>query len=200
MRYWIIYLVIAFFLGVVLAIFEWPFWIAVVFLMAISFIFIGEMLYTIYISQNSKRVAKFIKSKQKEPIYRYVYMQGHGSKEDQIEAIDAILHKYKQPHIQHYYRCLQFILKERYELALEEANQINKEPLMTYSNALVFAQMGKETEALAYSFSKVWMQESILASVARTKHDRISFERHAQAAIDSSRGVQRLSLIYAFNN
>lgn len=195
---WILFYSMAFILGILIALFQWPFWIAIAVLIITSFIMIGEVLFTLYGTTNMKRVEKFVLKKKKEPIYRFIYSQGFGTKEDQIIAIDAILKKYKQKHIFHYYRCIQEYLKNNLEQAFEQANKIGKEPLMGYSKALVLAEMGKEDEALSYTPSKPWMQEAIAATIANNKHDDVSFEQHVNKAIQSTRGIQRLSLIYSF--
>lgn len=196
---WIVFYSMAFILGILIAMFQWPFWIAIAVLIFASFIMIGDVLFTLYGTTNINRVEKFIIKKKKEPIYAFIYSQGFGKKEDQIIAIDAILKKYKQQHIAHYYRCIQEYLKDNLELALDEANKIGKEPLMGYSKALVLAKMGKENEALSNTPSKPWMQEAIRAAIAISKNDADAFEKHANNAIHSTRGIQRLSIIYSFN-
>lgn len=197
---WIIYYSIAVLLGGVFAIFDMPFWMAMVFLLLLSLVFLGQSLFTIYASTNTRKIEKFITSKKKEPIYRFIHAQGFCTKEEQLAAIDAILHEYKQPHIQHYYRYLRYFLQEEFELALEEAANIDKEDLRHYSKALVYAQIGNETKALSYALSKPWMQEAILAYIAKSKEDYQSFEKHAQLSIAGARGIQRLSLVYAFKS
>lgn len=196
---WILYYSIALLIGIIFAIFEWPFWVACVILFALAFVFICEVLFTLYGTKNIVKVEKFIKRKTKEPIYKHIYTQGFGTKEEQILAIDAILHKYKQQNIQHYYRCIQYILQDNLECALNEATKINKEPLKSYSKAFIHASMGNELEALSYPLAKTWMQEAILATIAHTKKDYISFETHANNAFSAARGIQKLSLVYSFN-
>jgi hypothetical protein len=196
---WIGFYSLAFILGILIAMFQWPFWIAIAVLILTSLLMIGEVLFTLYGTTNMKRAEKFILKKKKEPIYQFIYSQGFGTKENQILAIDAILKKYKQQHIYYYYRCIQQYLKDNLELALEDANKIGREPLMSYSKGLIYARMGNEEEALSHMPAKRWMQEAILATIAHNKHDATSFEQHVENAIQSTRGLQRLSLIYAFN-
>lgn len=196
---WIGFYSLAFILGILIAMFQWPFWIAIVVLVLTSFVMIGDFLFTIYGTTNIKRMEKFILKKKKEPIYGFIYAQGFGTKEDQILAIDAILNKYKQQHIHYYYRCIQQYLKNNLEQALEEAQKVGKEPLISYSKALINAKMGNEEEALSQLPSKQWMQEAILATIAHHKHNDDAFEQHVENAVQSTRGLQRLSLIYSFN-
>lgn len=184
--------------GVVFAILELPFWMAVVLLSGITLWIIGEFLYLVYGSTNMKKVEKFIISKQKEPIYQYVYAQGFGSLEDQILALDKILRKYKQPHIHQYYLALHALLSDNYDRALTAANQIGKEPIMSYTKALILVKMGNTEDAKRTKFEKEWMAEAILAMISVQMKDKDTFELHSTKAIDAARGIQRLSLIYSF--
>ncbi|MFC7684755.1 hypothetical protein [Ureibacillus sp. GCM10028918] len=184
--------------GVVIAIFEFPFWIAAVLLLGVSLWIIGEFLYILYGSTNMEKVEKFIIAKQKEPIYHFVYAQGFGTLQDQILAIDKILRKYKQPHIHQYYLALQQLLSNNFEQALIEANQIGKEPIMSYTKALILVQMGNIEDAKSYKFEKQWMEEAIIAMISAQNKDKGSFELHAKKAMNAARGVQKLSLIYSF--
>ncbi|QCR32818.1 hypothetical protein [Lysinibacillus sp. SGAir0095] len=184
--------------GVVFAIFELPFWMAVVLLLIITLWIIGEFLYLVYGTTNMKKVEKFIIAKQKEPIYRYVYSQGFGTLQDQLIAIDKILQKYKQPHIHQYYLAIQQLLSDNFDEALKVANQIGKEPFMSYTKALILVEMGNIEEAKSFKFEKLWMHEAIFAMIAAKKKDKVSFDLHSSKAIAASRGIQRLSLIYSF--
>ena len=184
--------------GVVCAIFELPLRIGIGLIFLICVWIFLDFLYSVYGSTNIKKVEKFIIKKQKEPLYYYVYSQGFGTVEDQLIAIEKILSKYKQPHIHQYYLAIQFYLSDQFEDALKAANQIGKEPFMSYTKAMILVQMGKIEEAKAFKFEKQWMHEAIQAMIAIQKKDKAAFQLHSSQAIASARGIQRLSLIYSF--
>lgn len=77
---WIVFYSMAFILGILIAMFQWPFWIAIAVLIFASFIMIGDVLFTLYGTTNINRVEKFIIKKKKEPIYAFIYSQGFGKK------------------------------------------------------------------------------------------------------------------------
>lgn len=197
---WILFYSVAFLLGIIMAWQDWPFWIAILFLSFITFAFIFDMLYTIYGTTNMKRVEQFIIKKKKEPIYRYVYAQAFGTKDDQLDAIEKILRKYKQPHIKHYYQAIRAYLKEDYPLALQEASFINKKPLENYLKALTFAAMGDKDQALCIALEKNWMKEAILAMIAFQEKDEQAFQHHSAKAIEQAKGIQRFSLQASFRS
>lgn len=117
---------------------------------------------------------------------------------DQLLAIDNILTKYKQPHIHQYYLAIKLFLSNKLDDALNEANQIQKEPFMSYTKAMILVEMGRIEEAKSYQFEKQWMQEAIKAMTALQMKDKPAFELHSSNAVAAARGIQRLSLSYAF--
>lgn len=197
---WILFYLFAFSLGVLMAAFDWPFWIAIVILSIVVVLMIGDVLYTLYVTTNLRKVESYILRKKKEPIYAFVYAGKFGSKEDQLKAIDAILKKYKQPYISHYYRCVQETLLKNYSIALNEAEKIEKQPLMNYSIASIHAHVGNidKAQQLVEQLPKQWMKEAVLASIANYENDTSRYKEHAHSAVEHARGMQRFSLYYYY--
>lgn len=197
---WGLFYLFALALGILIAAFEWPFWLAIVVLSVVVSLMMGTVLYTLYGTTNLKRVENYILRKKKEPIYAFVYAQRTGSIEEQSKAIDAILKKYKQPYIIHYYRCIYETLHKNYSNALKEAEQIEKQPLMNYSIASIHVDMGniEEAQHLLEQLPKQWMKEAILASIANVENDLPRYKEHVKSAVDHARGVQRYSLYHYY--
>lgn len=197
---WILFYLFAFALGVLMATFDWPSWIAIVIFSIVVALMIGNVLYTLYGTTNMRKVENYILRKKKEPIYAYVYAEKFGSKEDRLKAIEAILKKYKQPYITHYYRCVQETLLKNYSNALSEAEKIEKQPLMNYSIASIHADMGNidKAQQLVEQLPKQWMKEAVLASIANYENDFSRYKEHAHLAVEHARGIQRFSLYYYY--
>lgn len=197
MRRWVLFYAIVFLLGIVTAIFEWPFLIAIFCIFLLTIIMFGNFFFTLYGTTNMNKVEKFIKGNQKKPINGYVYAQAFGTEEEQLIAIDTILSKYKQPYIQHYYRVIRAVITNDFKFALEESDKIAKEPAMSYCKAYVLALMNHFDEAKSYRLPKKWMHEAILAIIAKEENDREGFHYHVNQSIQAARGVQRFSLIHS---
>lgn len=196
----IIYTVVLLLGSGVASLFNLPIWIALIFLLVAVVIMLGDFIYTNYRTTNMKKVAKMVTERKKEPIYSFIYAQSFGTIEDQLRAIDLILKKYRQPYMQHYYQWLRAIINQDLELALEEAEKIEKEPLASYSKAYVQAMLGNSEKALSYPLQSKWMQEAILAISAINENDDEAFEQYSNNSISAARGVQRFSLIHVFKS
>ncbi|MFY3793167.1 hypothetical protein ACOQFO_15955 [Ureibacillus sp. MALMAid1270] len=192
----VVYLIIALIGFTIAGYYNWPIWTVITLLIFVFVLKLIDMLYTLYGSKNMKKVEKFLKNNLKEPIYAFVYAQAHSSKEEQFDIIERILKKYPQKYIHHHYRFVQELLKENYATALDEAAKIEKEPIMSYSKALVYANQGKKEEALSYQINKIWMSEAILATLAKVEKNNTSYEIHKANAIEAAKGIQRYALVH----
>ncbi|HWL22871.1 MAG TPA: hypothetical protein VNR38_03850 [Ureibacillus sp.] len=177
--------------------FSWPKWIVLIF-MFIAFVYmLCEMLNIMYGTKDMKKVERFLKSKLKEPIYAFVYAQAIKSKDEQLRIIEEILKKYPQKYIHHNYRFVRDMLNNDYLNALNEAEQIGKEPFMSYSKALVFATQNNREQALSFHLSKLWMREAIHATLAKAEENHNDYIKHKEKAIEAARGIQRFGLIHS---
>nr|WP_106779812.1 hypothetical protein [Lysinibacillus timonensis] len=195
-----VYLLFALIGIVVSTSFDWPTWVVFIFVFIAFLYMFGEMLYLLYGTKNMKKVEKFLEGKRNEPIYAFVYAQANGTKEEQLASIEGILKKYTQQNVQYHYRFIREMLNKDYTAALEEADHIGKEPIMSYSKALVFATQGNKEQALTYHLPNKWMSEAILATIAKVENNEADFKTHKENAIQAARGIQRYVISHSFKD
>lgn len=167
--------------------------------LVVALIMAYTQIHILFVTKNLKRLDEYV-TQQKNPMFRHLNAIAHGTIEDQLDAIDAILARYKQPMIQHTYLFTKAILLENFEVAEAAAKQIPKEPNRSYSLAYVEALKGNASEARAYTINKPWMLHAIEALIACEAKDKLTFEAEATKSIESARGVQYYQLVHGFKN
>lgn len=167
-------------------------------ILAVGIYLIYAQFHTIYFSQNIQRIEEFITHQRKYPIYNHLYMSAHGTKEEELAAIDLILASYNQPLVQHTYLFNRAILLDDIKMAEKEANQIPKEPYHSYYTAYVKALKGDAEGARAASFEKDWMTYAIEAIIAWQLKDVNTFEAQVTKSLETGRGIQYYQLFHAF--
>lgn len=194
--YIIIFLVLSFIIGIL----NWPIWTFFILAIVFFFIILGTFIYTIFFTKNMEKVETFLLNNQKEPLYRFLYVYANGSTDEQIDALNDVITKYKKSYVYEYYLSIREILKENYEKALQYAMEVKKEPHKTYLIAFINAKLQKynEAETLLPSISKQFMREEILAIISFQKKDYERFELHRQNAVEACKGIQRYHLLHTF--
>ena len=167
-------------------------------ILAVGLYLIYKQIYTVYFSKNLQRIEKFITDQQNNPVYNHLYMSAHGTKEEELAAIDLILASYKQPLVQHTYLFNRAILLDDIEMAEKEASQIPKEPYHSYYTAYVKALKGDAEGARAASFEKDWMTYAIEAIIAWQLKDVNTFEAQVTKSLETVRGIQYYQSFHAF--
>lgn len=167
-------------------------------ILAVGLYLIYKQIYTVYFSKNLQRIEKFITDQQNNPVYNHLYMSAHGTKEEELAAIERILASNKQPLVQHTYLFNRALLLDDIEMAKKEARQIPKESLRIYCIAYVKALEGDAEGARAASFEKDWMTYAIEAIIAWQLKDVNIFEAQVTKSLETVRGIQYYQSFHAF--
>ncbi|MGM9948568.1 MAG: hypothetical protein ACI33P_00515 [Lysinibacillus sp.] len=185
-------------IGVLFAMMQWPFWMAIVLFAIITVAEMLVMLHALYFSQNLKRITKYIDRQKKNPLYAYMHLLRDGTNAELIDALDRVLAQYKQTKVQAVYGANKAIMQEDFGTARRLAEPISSTEIGQYTLALIEAMQGNREEAERYSLTKEWMKAGIEANLAFVEKDRVAFEREAQNAIDGAKGGQYYSNTYVF--
>lgn len=165
-------------------------------LIAIAMIY--RHIHILYRTNNMEQVDKWVKNHRKEPIFAALYASAYGTKEEQIRAIDVIIHHYKQPAIKYNYLFIKAIMEENLGAAKVAARQIEKEPLTSYARCYIAALEGRSADMRSDKLTQPWMQPAIEAVHACTIADQAKFRQFADASIQQARGIQKYGLIHNF--
>ena len=185
-------------ISILFAVMEWPLWIAFALFVIIAGMEIPIMLYAMYFSQNLQQITKYVDQQQEMPVFAYMHQLREGTKENQLEAIDAVLAKYKQPQVQAVYGANKAVMLDEFGKARRLAEPISSSEIGQYTLALIEAVQGNREQAKRYSLQKEWMKASIEANLAYIEKDGEAFEREAQKAINNAKGIQYYSNTYVF--
>lgn len=197
MTYYILLFSLAILLGIVVALFNLPFWIAIAIIIVISIAHLCYTLHIMYRTQNMDTISKYIKKNLKNPIFAYTYATAKGSDNELTESINAILTKYKSAYIQAVYKMNNAILHTDYDQAMLEAMSIKEKPLGQYGVALIFALQGEREKASTITLQKNWQKLCIEALLAYNEHSP-SYEEKKKLALNASKGIQLFSNYYFF--
>lgn len=152
----------------------------------------------LYRTNNMELVDKWVKRRQKEPIFAALYASAYGTVDEQIRAIDVIIHHYKQPAIKYNYLFTKAIMEKNLGAAKAAAQQINKEPLSSYALCYIAAMEGRTAAMRSDKLTQPWMQPAVEAVFAHSQKNQELFRQWADASIEQARGVQKYGLIHNF--
>lgn len=152
----------------------------------------------LYRTNNMQQVDKFVKSQKKQPFFAYVYVNAYGTKAEQLQVLDEVIIKYKQPMMKYNYLFHKAILEQDITAAKDAANKIQKEPLTSYAGCYIAALEGRTADMRSEKLTQPWMQPAIEAVYAHEMKDETAFDRFTNESIDAARGVQKYSLIHSF--
>ena len=185
--------------GIMMVIFNIPFWILIVLVITIS---LGRTAYVIHILYRSRDVAKierFLKSTMKNPLYNYTLSLKSSSVDIQRRAIDNILATYKSPIMQATHRANRAMLDHQYPVAKQFAEQIPNDLMRNYHLALIDATQG-QAKAQHYVLAKPWMT-SLIAAVFHYKKGQLDeYEIQKKSTLQQSRGIQYFTNYYFFEH
>lgn len=194
-----------FVLGVVLTIallaLDLSFWLIYAVIIAVYIVLIVlPPIFTIYKSNNLKKVERFLEKNKQKPIFAYPLAVKSGKREETIHAVQLILSKYKQPYMQQVYKTNLALFENNLTMFEQHAEQISKEPLHTYYIAYAEAWKGnfESAQALKEKLPTGWMPSAIDALIAKERHDWDAFRIAAEESIRLARGVQKYNLYYSF--
>ena len=193
--------ILAVVLTVALLFIDLPIWSIYVVIIAVYIVLIVlPPIYTIYKSNNLKKVERFLEKNKRKPIFSFPLAVKTGNREEMIVAIQLILTKYNQPYIQEVYKKNLALFENNVSLFEQRAKQISKEPLHTYYIAYAEALKGnfKEAQSLKEKLPVGWMPYAIDAIIGKEKGDLSAFRIAAEQSIDLARGVQKFNLVHSF--
>ena len=155
-------------------------------------------LHILYRTNNMQQVDKFVKSQKKQPFFAYVYANAYGTKAEQLQVLDEVIVKYKQPMMKQNYLFNKAILEQDIMAAKEAAEKIHKEPLTSYARCYIAALKRRTADMHSEKLTQPWMQPAIEAVYAHEMKDETAFDRFTNESIDAARGVQKYPLIHSF--
>lgn len=196
-----------FIVGVVLTFtllwYHYPFWFIYICVLVLALLLlVVPQMHIVYKSNNLKRIERYLEENKRKPIFAFPLAVKTGESEKIIDALEAILTKYKQPYIQEVYKTVfAFYEKDKNVSKIEHlAKQIRKEPLRTYylAYAEVLKSNFEEARNLKEQLPTGWWQHAIEAIIANEQGDMITFQKEAKCSVEHARGVQKFTLFYSF--
>lgn len=190
-------------LTIVMLMLELPIWfIYLSTLILYVLILVVPQMYTVYKSNNLKRIERYLEQNKRKPIFAYPLAIKTGDPEKIIESIQAILNKHNSRYMQEVYKTNLAFYENNVSKIEQLAKQISKEPLRTYYIAYVEVLKGNFEEARKQkeNLPTGWMPYAIEAIIAKEQGDIVSFRKEADASIDQARGIQKFSLFYSFEH
>ena len=185
--------------GIMMVIFNIPFWILIVLVIAISLGRTAYVIHILYRCQDVAKIERFLKSTMKNPLYNYTLSLKSSSVDIQRRAIDNILATYKSPIMQATHRANRAMLDHQYPVAKQFAEQIPNDLLRNYHLALIDATQG-QAKAQHYVLAKPWMT-SLIAAVFHYKKGQLDeYEIQKKNALQQSRGIQYFTNYYFFEH
>ncbi|MBM6619715.1 hypothetical protein [Bacillus suaedaesalsae] len=190
---------IALILGLISGFLNLPIWFAMI---ALCMIVLPMSLYptlnSLYFTKDINYVEKFLVERRKQPIYRFYYALANDNKADLEEALEILKKKYKNnPHWLAVFE-IAYALHVNHLLSVKEKiGDIKQKDIRDYYEALVSVEQGDFEGAMKTEnlMKKVWMKESILASIAMKKGLKEEANTHKQSAIEHAKGIQRYILV-----
>lgn len=188
-------------LTVALQFLELAFWLIYIVIIGVYVVLLVlPPIYTVYKSNDLKKIERFLKKNKRKPIFTYALAVKTGNREEIISAIQLILSKYKQPYMQQVYKTNLALFENNISLFEQRAKQISKEPLHTYYIAYAEALKGnfEDAHSLKRKLATGWMPYALDAIIAKEKGDLSAFRIAAEKSINLARGVQKFNLVYSF--
>ncbi|NBI30860.1 hypothetical protein [Chengkuizengella marina] len=193
----LISIIIGILMGLVGGIFEIQLWIilSITVIIMISITILPNMI-TIYLTKDMAKVEKFLK-KSKNPIYYFYYALLHGLETEAKEAILKIEKKYKNPKWTSLYTILYAHYKRDFTTIENQLSNIKHESIKKYYESLLEIEHNhlEKAQEMVKELSKPWMKEVVLCELSRKRGDSIEAVNHIDNAIESTRGLQRFSII-----
>lgn len=155
-------------------------------------------IHILFRTNNMQSVDKLVKDRKKEPFFAYLYAVAYETKEDQLQSLDVVIKKYKQPAVKYNYVFIKAMMEENLEEAKDAADKINKEPLASYAKCYIAALEGRTADMRSAKLTQPWMQPAIEAIYAYTIKNEDAFQQYQKESINLARGVQKYALTHSF--
>lgn len=195
---WFYVVILGLAVGIISAIYDWPFSVSISIIGVFAFCSIGYMYYVAFVSTNLKIIKKYIVKHKKDPMLNYILVLENGTKEEEIKAMDRIIAHYKQPVIKHTYEMNRAIRLGDFELADQYADKLMNTPNGPYGKASIASLLGNRDQARRYPLKKEWMEHAVEAQLAIAKNNSEEFDQFAAKAVERAKGLQRFTLHHSF--
>ena len=191
------YIIFGVALGILVGILQLPSYVIGIVVVIALIISLGNLLYITMKTQNLKKLEKFIKRNNKNPVYYSLQMLAQGTDEEFQESLEAIVKKYKNTKYEATYGALLAMMNGDFELAHRyNEPQLHKE-VGQYTNYIIDIMAGKEIGDVP-AFKQSWMNASIEAHKAAMRKDLQTFEMMSSQATNQAKGIQYYGNYYTF--
>jgi hypothetical protein len=197
----IVLFVVAFLLGIVLAVFEIRGPVSVVISIFVIFsLSLYLFVYPIYLEKNVKKIESYLEKKRKNPLFKLYYGMGNRIDQDVKEATEILLRKYKQPARQAMFKTLYALYEDDILRVKNDIEQIQPPQYKYYYQAIVAIEGGKIELAaeLRDQVKKEWMKHSLAAGIAKKDGHQEEYIVEIQKAYEKTRGLQRYMIFKQF--
>ena len=195
---WIYVIILGLAVGIISAIFEWPFSVAITIIVLFALCSIGYMYYIAYASTDLVKIKKYIEKHKKDPFLNYLLIVENGTKEEELEAMDRVIAHYKQPVMKHTYEFNRAIRLDDFDRAHQFADKLMDTPYGPYGKASIASLLGNREQAKSYPLKTQWMEDAIEAQLALAENNIEAFEQFSTKAIAGSKGLQYYLLLHSF--
>ncbi len=187
--------------GLTFMLLQWnvPMWLTTIIVLFVTItIFIGWPFYVIYRTRSIRLVDRYLKSYQNKPIFGYAYMLAHGTDEQLLHAIDAVIQRYPQKEMQVVSKGNRYMFTRDANGLMKYAQSIEPSEYRVYYLAVAHAMRGELEEASRYrkKLQTPWTIFLAEASIAHAKGDTVTTEAAIASAVATTRGLQRYSIYY----
>lgn len=166
---------------------------SIAFFVVLAVAIVGYYAFTITSSKNTKAILRQVRYQKNNPTYAHVLAIKDGSKEDEIEALDRLIKKFKkQPDGRMDYEFQRAVRLDDITTAKNIANSMKHGPLKTYNVAYAEALTGKYGMARNKTFLQPWMKHSIEAVIAKKQNNKERYQSEMEQAVEMSKGLQKL--------
>lgn len=100
---WIYVIGLGLVLGVLSAMLNWPFSVAITIIVLFALCSIGYIYYIAYASTDLLKIKQYIEKHKKDLFLNYILMVENGTKGKEIDAMDRVIAYFKQPIMKHTY-------------------------------------------------------------------------------------------------
>lgn len=159
-------------------------------------------LFLIYKSNSIVAIDRYIIRNRKKPLFSYAYALAHGSYHEQEAALQLILKKYRQQHMQITYQANLALLQKDYKKVLQLADEMERPDYKPYYLGTAYSLTGqiKLAETYIEHIQTPWMLHSLKSSIALQQEDLTTYTTEMEKAIESTTGLQKYTLHHRFAN
>lgn len=166
---------------------------AVGFFAVLAFVLVVGYSYTITSSKNTKLILRLMRMQKTDPLFQYPITLLEGTKEQEADEIDRILHKHrKNADTLSDFQFRKAILEGDLTTAKAVVGSMKKSPLKRFNQAQCEVYMGKFGMAREIPQVQLWMDHAIEALIAYEQGNKEKYIEEMDKSIDSAKGTYRV--------